>query len=231
MIVNEVYPGSNSRDIDPGASTFEEVADWYPPITGLRINYLISATGTTYATSHDITNSIDRYFLKAIRAVSDLIITTGKTARAENLSASRFAPIAILTNSPDELQIPATQIDSQLPVLIASQNKLSINYQNTAVMFLHLNSNETAPSVQEIIDHLASSKTLVETGLIVSADLVRFGMIQEICLTVVAAKSLEQAQVAAEAYKQSLVAICEQVQILRAETTYFFRFQIVPRTV
>lgn len=231
MIVNEVYPGSKSRDIDPRTNTFEEVADWYPPITGLRINYLISATGTTSATSHDITNSIDRYFLKAIRAASELIITTGKTARAENLRASRFAPLAILTNRPDELQIPATQIDSQLPVLIASHNKLSIDYQNTAVKFLQLNSHETAPSVQEIIDHVASSKTLVETGLIVSAELVKFGRIQEICLTVVAAKSLEQAQVAAEAYKQSLGAVCEQVLILRAETTYFFRFKIVPRTV
>ena len=50
-------------------------------------------------TSDKITSDLDRALLKHIRSVSDLIVTTGATFRAEKLKPSRFAPMLVLTST------------------------------------------------------------------------------------------------------------------------------------
>ena len=118
MIVRELFPGKNELEIDTSTSSVAAGHIWYPEISGARFNFVIHSVSREYQNSNSITNPIDRYFLKVIRSQSDLIITSGKTAKAEAINSSKFAPIAIITNHPDQLLIPATLEPSSNQVIV-----------------------------------------------------------------------------------------------------------------
>lgn len=90
---------------------FNEFHGRIPEWQGWLASLLVDSDGNTVGpdgTSKSISNSTDLQLLLALRSKSQLIVTTGQTARAEQYRASRFAPLAFLTQQPETLaHLPA----------------------------------------------------------------------------------------------------------------------------
>jgi len=226
LIVKELFPGTTEVKIDPETSSLQDASHWYPRIPGNRFNYVLNAAGTSAENSNADSNELDRYFLKVIRSSSDLIITTGKTARSEQLRASQLAPMAIITTQPNNLQIPATEQNSDQPVYICSTVAPEEPFRNRAASWLETSTDDIAGIVREVIAKTNSSKTLLETGLLTFGALAAGGLLNEICLTVTNAESTETATRASEEFLSAIDQIAEQIQLLNAGTTWLFRFKV-----
>ena len=87
--------------------------DAYLPLIGLRANLVIDTDGNTSANpsqnSDSLTSELDRQLLKHLRSISDLIVTTGATFRAENLRPSKFAPMLVLSRQRNEVDKPTNE--------------------------------------------------------------------------------------------------------------------------
>jgi len=231
LIVKELFPGTAEVEIDPKTSSLQNASHWYPSIPGIRFNYVISAVGTSAENSNADSNELDRYFLKVIRSSSDLIVTTGKSARSEQLRASKLAPIAIITTQPNNLQIPATELNSDQPVYTCSKVAPEELFRNTGVRWIETASDDIASIAREVIAKTNSSNTLLETGLLTFGALAADGLVNEICLTVTNAVSRETATRAAEDFLRTTDVAAEQIQLLNAGSTWLFRFRVLPQSL
>jgi riboflavin biosynthesis pyrimidine reductase len=225
VIVRELFPGKNELEIDPNTSSVAAGQIWYPKISGARFNFVIHPVNHEYQNSDSISNAIDRYFLKVIRSQCDLIITSGKTAKTEALNSSKFAPIAIITNHPDQLLIPATLEPSSNQVIVCSQTVPSIAFQNTNVKFQQIHSLQIAEVLDEVIQATGSSSPVVEVGLSTALELAREGYFVELCLSVVSAISLQAATASVEELLAKLELEVELLQTLCCIDTFLFRFK------
>ncbi len=228
MIVREIIPGSSSVELDPRTADISEAAHWYPKTFGIRSNYVIDPTGHSGSNSNSSSSEIDRYFLRVIRSNSDLIITTGRTARAEKLRASRFAPLAIITSKPNDLNIPATADESAKVVFVCSPEEPETKYSNTMVKWLKISNAPIAQVVQEIRKELNSDYTLLESGIKSLKQMAPSKLLDEICLTVTHATTIEFATTKAEEFVESLGVVSQLIQLLYSEDTWFFRFKVSP---
>jgi len=231
LIVKELFPGSAEVEIDPETSSLRDASHWYPSIPGIRFNYVINAAGTSLENSDADSNELDRYFLKVIRSSSDLIITTGKTARSEDLRASKLAPIAIITTQPNSLQIPATEQNSDQPIYVCSKVSPGRPFTNSEASWLETVSDDIANIVREVIARTDSSNTVIETGLLTFAALASEDLVDEVCLTVTNEKSKESATKASEDFLNATKVVAEQIQFLNAGTTWLFRFRVSQQTL
>jgi len=226
LIVKELFPGTAEVEIDPETSSLQDASHWYPSISGIRFNYVINAAGTSAENSNADSNELDRYFLKVIRSSSDLIITTGKTARSEHLRASKLAPMAILTTQPNNLKIPATEKNSSQPVYICSKVAPEMPFVNVEASWLETSTDYIASIVREVITRTNSSHTLLETGFLTFLESTAEGLVNEVCLTVTNADSRETATRAAEDFLRKADVAAEQIQLLNAGTNWLFRFRV-----
>jgi len=226
LIVKELFPGTTEVEIDPETSSLQDASHWYPSIPRIRFNYVINAAGTSAENSDADSNELDRYFLKVIRSSSDLIITTGKTARSEHLRASKHAPMAIITSQPSDMEIPATEQNSDQPVYVCSKVAPEEPFRNRAASWLETSTDDIAGIVREVIARTNSSHTLLETGLLTFRALAAEGLVNEVCLTVTNADSRETATRATEDFLRTADVAAEQIQLLNAGTTLLFRFGV-----
>jgi riboflavin biosynthesis pyrimidine reductase len=231
LIVKELFPGTAEVEIDPETSSLQDASHWYPSVPGIRFNYVINATGTSAENSDADSNELDRYFLKVIRSSTDLIITTGMTARSEHLRASKLAPIVIITTQPNNLKIPATEQNSSQPVYICSKVAPDMPFMNVEASWLETSTDDIAGIVREVIARTNSSHTLLETGLLTFRALAAEGLVNEVCLTVTNADSRETATKASEEFVSAIDLIAEQIQLLNAGTTWLFRFRVLPQSL
>jgi riboflavin biosynthesis pyrimidine reductase len=231
LIVKELFPSNAEVEIYPETSSLQDTSHWYPSIPGIRFNYVINATGTPAENSDADSHEIDRYFLKVIRSSSDLIITTGKTARSEELRASKLAPMAIITTQPNNLQIPATEQNSDQPVYVCSKVSPERPFTNSAARWLETASDDIANIVREVIARTDSTNTVIETGLLTFSALASEDLVNEVCLTVTNADSRETATRAAEDSLRTPDVAAEQIQLLNAGTTWLFRFRVSQRSL
>lgn len=75
-------------------------------------------------TSKEISNPADLELLKQLRSLTDVIVTTGKTARVEEYKTSKFAPIAVLTDNESEIRdLPLFESDKNFSLTL--ENPLS----------------------------------------------------------------------------------------------------------
>ena len=227
MIIQEIFPGERTLDINSTSTDFVAASSWYPRILGTRFNFVLKTNHSTTVNSDAVSNEIDRFFLKLIRFQSDLIITTGETARSENLRASRHAPLAIITRNPNSLSIPATNTTSELPVIICSTEHLQTHYLNRSLSHLHLHALDFSAAVSEVIDNLEAESVVVETGLSAAAMLFDTDMIDEICLTVVEAENHQSASNSAKSFCNDFRIQTELIQVLVSESTFLFRFKVL----
>ena len=228
MILREIFPGSSEVELDPKTADISEVTHWYPKTSGFRFNYVIDLNGNSGTNSNSSSNEIDRYFLRVIRSSSDLIITTGRTARAENLRASRLAPLAIVTAKPNDLNIPATEEESAQVVFVCSPEEPETKYPNTMVKWLKISKQPIAQVVQEIRKELGSDYTLLESGIESLKQMAPSKLLDEICLTVTHATTREFATTKAEEFVESLGVVSQLIQLLYSEDTWLFRFKVSP---
>lgn len=231
MKVVELYPGNISLDIDPNITELSEAKIWYPRILGSRFNYVISIATEQGKNSHDVSSPLDRYFLRAIRSASDLIITTGKTARSENLRSSKLAPLAIFTSRPDEIDIPATLDESTNPVIIASQVKPTRRYPNSHLLFEPIEAKDSPSAFAELTEKLMSASPLFEVGITTALELCRADLLDEICLTITGKVSVFDAKVLAQEFLNGLHCKAELIHLLEADENFFFRFEVLKQTL
>jgi len=227
MIIHEVFPTPSSIEVDLKSTDFESVSAWYPKILGSRFNFVVSSKASGNQNSNEISNPVDRYILKAIRFKSDLIITTGKTARAENLTSSKFASLVIITKDPNNIDIPATNLSSERPVFIASPESRGRDYANTNLKFMKLNVTGFAESASAVLAELESHSPVFETGLNSFRDSAAAGLIDEVCLTVTSAASNDDAESHAKDFLRGNGIQVKKLLHLVAADTHFFRFQVL----
>jgi riboflavin biosynthesis pyrimidine reductase len=80
-------------------------------------------------TSKSISNRMDIHLLMALRAKSDVIVTTGKTARIEAYKASGFAPIAIVSRQPKPQDgIPAFSQTGDFKSIVLRSDGLELDF-------------------------------------------------------------------------------------------------------
>jgi len=227
VIVQEIFPNERTINIDVAEPDFGAVKSWYPKIHGTRFNFVLNPNQSKSISSDTVSDELDRFFLKLIRSQSDLIITTGETARSENLRASRLAPFAIITRHPNSLDIPATNTTSQMPVIICSTSELETKYLNSSLSYFHLKESDFAAAVSAVIENLGATSVVVETGLSAAANLFKSGAIDELCLTVVDAKDRNEASLNAQLFYSELNIRVEMIQLLVSKTTFLFRFKVL----
>jgi riboflavin biosynthesis pyrimidine reductase len=227
MIIDEVFPAQASIEVDLDNTDFESVSAWYPKILGSRFNFVISSKASGNQNSNELSNPVDRYILKAIRSQSDLIITTGKTARNENLTASKFAPLLIITKDPNNVDIPATNLSSERPVFIASLEALGREYANPNLKFIKLHVEKFAESAESVLADLESHSPVFETGLSSFSNLIAAGLIEELCLTVTSAASIDEAERQAKNFLKGNGIQEKKILHLVTADTHFFRFQVL----
>mgnify|MGYP000266981759 CR=1 FL=1 len=226
MIIEEVFPAQTSIEVALDDTDFESVSAWYPKIRGSRFNFVISPKSSGNQNSNELSNPVDRYILKAIRSQSDLIITTGKTARDESLTASKFAPLVIITKDPN-IDIPATNLSSERPVFIASSESIFRDYANPNLKFIKLNVESFADSAESVLADLESDSPVFETGLNAFRDLAIAGLIDEVCLTVTSSASIDEAEIQAKDFLKANGVQGKKILHLVSADTHFFRFQVL----
>jgi hypothetical protein len=223
LILTEVYPNSGvtgSISLDDSS----ELEHWYPKVEGVRFNFVISNGESLTETSDNLSNTADRALLRFIRSQSDLIITTGKTARAENLSASKYAPMLMLTKSTEELDFPAATDPTGNNVFITQ--RLGTVYPSEKAIAIG-GFQESVPSfVQSFCRANNFVRPVLESGIETARLFGIESMIAEVDLTLVGFTNQDEAHKAArELLEQISFAGPKVVQILRFENTWFLRFE------
>ena len=217
MKVIQHFPTHQELQLDG----IDEAANFYPRITGLRYNYVIRV-GNTAANSDLSTSEVDRFFLRVIRSQSDLIVTTGATARSETLKASKYAPLLLLTKQ-DELHCPATQLQSEQKVFVTLREQLIENANAEAV------GSTTEPLISWLENFMLKQgfqAVVIEAGLTVNKELLAMDLAEEFCLSVTGAPDSGEATAFAEAFLVKLGLRPELLQLLEAEETFLFRFDL-----
>jgi len=226
LIVKELFPGTAELKIEPETSSLQDGSHWYPRFLGIRFNYVVDAIDRTATNSDVASNKLDRYFLRVIRSSSDLIITTGKTARVERLRSSKLAPMAIITSQPDSLNIPAIEEQSSHPVYVCSEVAPKPPFGNSNAKWLETSSASIAEIVLEVQAKLNSKNPLLEIGIDSLRELASPNLVNELCLTVTNAASRDLAIGASESFLKSVGLVAEQIQLLNSGNTWLFRFRV-----
>ena len=218
MILEQVFPVSGTQV----AFDAEHLAVLYPKVEGLRFNFVI-ANGFNLDTSSDnSTNKLDRELLKFIRSQSDLIITTGKTARAENLKASKFAPMLILTASSEDLDIAAVNANEGKPVFITQ--RLGTQYPSEKAIAIGVVQDQLPQFVDSFCRANSFKHSVLESGMETAKIFAASEKIKEVDLTLTNFTRKVDAEDAAQDFLGKIGFEAELLQILRSEDTLFFRF-------
>jgi len=212
-------PGTSHQIADPLSEALHKL---YPRVSGFRFNYVISPNNSSVE-SDLISIPLDRIILKFIRSQSDLIITTGLTARSEVLKGSSYAPMLILTKTDASIDVPALTKESQRNVYVTQ--KLETSYQNSQAMAI-------GKVQQPLTDFcLFFSKlndfgsVVLESGLTVAAEFAQAGLLAEIDITVTGVQAKLDAEEIAKALLARLkLETLQQTQLLQFENNWFFRF-------
>jgi hypothetical protein len=203
----------------------EHLAILYPEVEGLRFNFVIANGTNLDASSENSTNKLDRELLKFIRFQSDLIITTGKTARAENLTASKFAPMLILTTSSEDLNIAAVQANEGKPVYITQ--RLGTQYPSEKAIAIGGVQDELPQFVDSFCRANSFKHSVLESGMETAKIFASSGKINEVNLTLTNFNSKFDAEATVKDFLGKIGFEAELLQILRSGDTWFFRFGAV----
>ncbi len=221
MILEQVFPIAGTEV----ASDSEHLAVLYPKVEGLRFNFVIANGTNLDASSDNSTNKLDRELLKFIRSQSDLIITTGKTARAENLTASKFAPMLILTTSSEDLDIAAVHANEGKPVYITQ--RLGTEYPSEKAIAIGVVQDQLPEFVDSFGRANSFKHSVLESGMETAKIFAASGKINEVNITLTNFTSKFDAEATAIDFLGKIGFRAELLQILRSEDTWFFRFGAV----
>jgi riboflavin biosynthesis pyrimidine reductase len=198
--------------------TLEELENYYPAVAGFRFNFVTQGQVQLQTTSDLITSTADRAILRQIRSISDLIITSGKTAVRENLTGSRFAPILVLTNH-DALKARLCTETSIKSVFVTTDRKDCANANCYPV-------GKTSAPLSEWVQEFCKEyrSIVIETGLTLAREL--SSLINEIDITVTNALTLVEATGSAEIVLSRIGLKPKLKQIIQIDSDFFFRYKV-----
>ena len=227
MKLEELLPNSGTiHEMGEDLTGFEFL---YPKVQGFRFNHVISAQQSS-DNSDSLSNALDRSLLKFIRSQSDLIVTSGKTARDENLRASSFAPMLILTKSNEPIEIPATTTESAHAVYVTQ--RLDTDYANPKAISIGTFQDSVTNFTQGFCSSNNFKSPVLESGLAIAKQFAQSHLLDEVDLTVTEAKTLDEAQLLARKFLSELgLGDYVAFQILRSDNTWFFRFALSAPTL
>jgi hypothetical protein len=221
LILEQVFPVPGTEV----AFDSEHLAFLYPEVEGLRFNFVIANGTNLDASSENSTNKLDRELLKFIRFQSDLIITTGKTARAENLTASKYAPMLILTTSSEDLDIAAVHANEGRPVYVTQ--RLGTQYPSEKAIAIGGVQDELPQFVDSFCRANSFKHSVLESGMETAKIFASSGKINEVNLTLTNFNSKFDAEATVKDFLGKIGFEAELLQILRSGDTWFFRFGAV----
>jgi hypothetical protein len=201
-------------------TSFNDLLGSYPRVNGIRFNHVISVSELS-THSDDLTSQLDRLALVAMRANSDLIITSGKTARAENLKSSSHADMLIITRDED-LDIPAVSEPCKNKVLLTLD---TVHASNQNIRPIGAVAGTVTDWYQSWLPDEYGSIVL-ECGLTLAREFFDADQVVEIDLTVTGTDEEHEAKQMAEAFCDKLSFKGSFIQVLNAETTWLFRIAI-----
>jgi len=228
LILEELSPNPG-KVLDLSNENTDLLKVWYPRVVGFRLNYVISVTERNNSDSSLSTNEVDRTILRFIRSQSDLIVTTGLTARVENLRASKFAPMLVITSSNEEFEFPAVQEESELPVY--TTQALGTHYQNPKALAIGRVGSTVGDFLSLLVRANNFKAVALEIGLTVSKALIEEKLVSEICLSVTQCSSRSDAdELAKQFLTQVGVSSAHEIQVLKSVDSWFFRFDSLEAT-
>lgn len=195
----------------------------YPEVLGFRFNHVVSPNIES-SNSNLSSNQVDRIILKFLRSISDLIITTGATARAEALRSSAYAPMLILTLSEDELDFPAVQAKSSKVIYLTQ--KLGTQYSNKNALAIGIVKEPLPEFCVKFCSLNGFGSAVLESGITVAKQFAKAGLIKEVDLTVTEVPTRNQAEDEAAKFLLNLgLQGLPMIQLLNLESSWFFRFR------
>jgi riboflavin biosynthesis pyrimidine reductase len=221
LILQEVVPNPGGTGLLDLVNS-EALQGWYPAVAGLRVNFVLGRSSEVTSNSDALSNEADRTLLKFIRQQSDLIVTTGKTARAENLSASNYANLLIVTNSDAPLAIPATDANKGLPVMVTQ--RLETDYPNVSAGAIGKIQEPITQFVMAFCRANSYKHPVLESGPTTITEFAKTNLIAEMNLTVTGSRNRHEAEDQALAFLKQIGFEPQLIQILNHEKTWFFRF-------
>ena len=159
------------------------------------MNFAIDERGASYGpsgSSEDVSSELDRLLLGKLRSLADIIVTSGKTARAEKYRSSKHAPIAIFTKSGGLDSVPAIQGTQYFtPLVLTSEpekQRLETQLSDVDVRVLSYGSTGSAKnwpsSIDAILRHAGFQSPILESGLSTIRAFFESELIEEVCLTI-----------------------------------------------
>jgi len=222
MILEEIFPNLGVNH-EVTTDNTKQLQAWYPVVKGFRLNFVVSANQSD-ENSDASSNSLDRIILKFIRSQSDLIVTSGKTARSESLRSSAYAPMLIMTKSDDLFDIPAVTDESTKGVYLTQ--KLGTLYPNSKALAIGIFQESPATFAKAFCLSNSFDSIVLETGLSLAIEFAAANQISEIDLTVTKVHTQEVAMEIANEFLNTIgIKQSSLLQLLRNEDSWFFRFE------
>lgn len=171
------------------------IAKDYGICNGWRVNFAIDSRGNSFGesgSSDDVSTDLDRRLLGKLRSLSDVIVTSGRTARTEKYRSSKHAPIAIFTSTGDLDSVPAIQGTQYFtPLVITPQARLSeveASLSDVDVRILAYRVTDESSSwpnaIQDLIRHEGFQSPILESGQATLREFVARGVVSEVCLSI-----------------------------------------------
>jgi riboflavin biosynthesis pyrimidine reductase len=190
-----LYP---SFEAHPGLTSEEQswlIAKEYGICNGWRVNFAVDQSGASFGasgSSSDVSTELDRFLLGRLRSQADVIVTSGKTARAEKYKSSKHAPIAIFTTSGNLDAVPAIQGTQYFTPLILTPSKSvdsvqqSLSDVDARILAFESDLGETTwpKALAALIQREGYQSPILESGASTIRQFVKNGVIDELCLTV-----------------------------------------------
>lgn len=171
------------------------IAKDYGICNGWRVNFAIDSAGRSYGetgVSADVSTELDRLLLGKLRSLSDVIVTSGLTARTERYRSSKHAPIAIFTASGDLDDVPAIQGTQYFTPLVLTPQSRAAEVESRlsdvdvlVIPFEHANGESGWPSaVSAAIHHEGFQSPILESGLSTLRQFLHNNVVNEVCLSI-----------------------------------------------
>ena len=169
----------------------------YGRLDGLRVNFVTDSQAKfadSNGSSRGVSSAEDYQLLIGLRSISDVVITSGKTAKSEGYRASRHSALAIIAGKTHLDGVPAlSQVAASetKPVYLICHVSQSADYQEASDRFgfqiVALKSGSAgkldAVEITETLRRAKLQAMLFEAGPELLQRFLESGLVDEICLT------------------------------------------------
>lgn len=192
MKLTRLLPTREDLDLDGGASR-DALARWYAPPGGrwLRLNLVASVDGRSAGddgTSDSLTNRVDRAVLGVIRRTADAVLVGAASVRAEGYRMPARATLAVVTRSGDLSGHGFEPGSGSLLVLAPASARAAVERSlgDASYQLEILEERRGRIPARALLDalHRRGHESIVcEGGPSLAGQLVRAGLVDELCLT------------------------------------------------